>query len=281
MDVFETGFFTAVPAALAGLLLGSFLNVCIYRWPLEKSVVHPRSYCPGCERGIAWFDNVPVLSYLLLKGRCRHCRVRISWRYPVVEILVSACFAWYAARYGFTPETLRGCVFAFLLIGLTFADLETMLLPDELTFGGAVAGLAFSLAVPVPDSTFSLIAASAGVEVSPRLVSLGESALGAAIPSLAMWLMGVAFEKLRHKEGLGFGDVKMIAMIGSFLGLTGTLQTVILASLGGSICGLIWIKVANKSADTYLPFGTSLGAAALVTAMGGQGWFWALAGGNR
>lgn len=266
-------------AVTLGLLLGSFLNVCIYRWPNDLSVVKPRSFCPHCERPIAAYDNIPVLSYLILRGKCRHCKAAIPFRYPLVELLTALCFAWFTALHGLTLATAANCVFAFLLIGLSFSDLETLLLPDELTLGGTVAGLAFSLFVPVHDSSFALIASLAGFHPAPHWTSLGEAVVGATVPSGIMWLIGFLFEKLRHKEGLGFGDVKMIMMIGSFLGLLGMLQTLILASLAGSIIGLIWIRVARKESDTYQPFGTFLGAAALLTAIIGPNWFWNLLGG--
>ena len=268
-------------AIIAGLLLGSFLNVCIYRWPNDLSVMKPaRSFCPGCEQQIAWFDNIPVVSYALLRARCRNCKTPISWRYPLVEVLTATCFWWFVAKHGLSLAALRDCVFAFILIGLIFSDFETMLLPDELTIGGTIIGLAFSLWVPVGDSVFALAASIFGYAPGPRLTSLGEAALGAAIPSFSMWLMGFIFEKVRKKEGLGFGDVKMIATIGAFMGLVGALQTVILASVAGSIIGLAWIKLSGKGTDTYQPFGSFLGAAALVTLVAGQNWFWRLFGGN-
>jgi leader peptidase (prepilin peptidase)/N-methyltransferase len=268
-------------AIIGGLLLGSFLNVCIYRWPNDLSVMRPsRSFCPNCEQQIAWFDNIPVLSYLLLRARCRHCQQRISWRYPLVELLTALCFWLVTVQYGFTPVALRNCVFVFLLIGLIFSDFETMLLPDELTIGGTIVGIAFSLWIPANDTLFALLANILGYEINPRLASFGESVLGAAVPSLMMWLMGAIFEKVRKKEGLGFGDVKMVAMIGAFLGITGTLQTVIIASVAGSIIGLAWLKLTRQSTDTYQPFGSFLGAAALATTIGGQTWFWKLFGGQ-
>lgn len=267
-------------AVTLGLLLGSFLNVCIYRWPNDLSVVKPRSFCPHCESPIAAYDNIPLLSYLFLGGKCRHCKAAIPFRYPLVELLTALCFAWFTALHGFTLTTAANCVFAFLLIGLSFSDFETLLLPDELTIGGTVAGLAFSPFVPVHDSSFALTASLAGFHPSPQWASVGEAVLGATIPAGIMWLIGYLFEKLRHKEGLGFGDVKMIMMIGSFLGLLGMLQTLILASLAGSVIGLIWIKLASKEADTYQPFGTFLGAAALLTAIIGPNWFWNLLGGT-
>ena len=255
----------AVLGGLFGLLIGSFLNVCIYRWPRDLSVVRPRSACPDCEQPIAWYDNVPVVSYLILRGRCRHCGIRIHWRYPVVELLTALAFAFFLHRSGLTLEAAKFCIFAAILIALVFSDLETLLLPDELTLGGLAIGLVFAFLVPIPDPTF------------PPLGTLGEAVLGATIPAGSIWFGGWLFEKIRHKEGLGFGDVKMLAMIGAFLGIRGALLTVILGAVAGSIVGLIYIRVTGKDAASYpLPFGTFLGAAALVAAIEGQtliGWY--------
>jgi leader peptidase (prepilin peptidase)/N-methyltransferase len=255
-------------AGLFGLLIGSFLNVCIHRWPRDLSVVRPRSGCPSCDRLIAWYDNVPILSYLILGARCRHCQARIAWRYPAVEFLTALCFAWFASRYGLTPETAKYCIFAALLIGLIFSDLETLILPDEFNLGGLLIGLGFAPFVPVPDSTFALVSDIAGYPLGPRAASLAEAAFGAALPAGTLWLLGWIFEKVRHKEGLGFGDVKMIAMVGAFLGLQGALVTVIVGSLAGSIIGLTYIKLTGKDPSTFpLPFATFLGAAALFAAV--------------
>jgi leader peptidase (prepilin peptidase)/N-methyltransferase len=246
--------FWPIVAGLFGLLIGSFLNVCIYRWPRDLSVVKPRSSCPSCSRMIAWYDNVPILSFLLLRGRCRNCANRIGWRYPTVELLTALCFAWFAARYGFSIQTAKFCVFSCLLIGLIFSDLETLILPDEFTLGGLVIGLAFAPFTAVPQPLF------------PR--PFVEAAVGAALPAGTLWLLGWIFEKVRHKEGLGFGDVKMIAMVGAFLGVQGVLLTVILGSVAGSIIGLAYIKVTKQDASTFqLPFATFLGAAALIAAV--------------
>ena len=247
----------ALLAGLFGLLIGSFLNVCIHRWPQNLSVVKPRSGCPECAHPIAWYDNIPVLSYVLLRARCRHCGTRIGWRYPLVEVLTGLMFFWFVWQLGLTPVAAKYCVFAAILLGLVFSDLETLLLPDEFTLGGLVIGLAFSAFVPLPNAIFSS--------------SMVESAVGAALPAGSLWLMGWLFEKFRHKEGLGFGDVKMIAMVGAFLGVAGSLLTIVVGSVAGSIVGLLYIKAASKDASTYqLPFGTFLGAAALFAAIEGQ-----------
>jgi leader peptidase (prepilin peptidase) / N-methyltransferase len=248
------GWIDSAIGALFGLLIGSFLNVCIYRWPRDRSVVRPRSACPECGTQIAWYDNIPVLSYAILQARCRQCGTNIHWRYPVVELLTAVAFARFAGHYGLGLAAVKYCVFSAILIALVFTDVETLLLPDELTIGGLLIGLAFAAFAPASGPTFLY------------------AIYGAIIPAGFIWLGGWLFEKIRHKQGLGFGDVKMLAMIGAFLGLYGTLLTIIVGSLVGSIAGLAYIKAAGKDPATYhLPFGSFLGAAALFTAVMGQG----------
>jgi leader peptidase (prepilin peptidase)/N-methyltransferase len=255
-------------AGLFGLLLGSFLNVCIYRWPRDLSVVKPRSSCPECGHMIAWYDNVPLLSFALLRGRCRGCRAAISRRYPAVELLTGICFAWFVARYGLSAEAAKYCVFSGLLIGLIFSDWETLILPDQFTLGGLAIGLAFAPFTNVPGQIFALLCDLAGVHLSMPAARFGEAAFGAGFPAGALWLLGVVFEKVRHKEGLGFGDVKMIAMVGAFLGLQGALLTVIVGSIAGSILGYGYIRLTKQDAATFpLPFASFLGAAALLAAV--------------
>jgi leader peptidase (prepilin peptidase)/N-methyltransferase len=255
----------ALLGGLFGLLIGSFLNVCIHRWPRDLSVVRPRSACPECEHPIAWYDNVPVVSYLMLRGRCRRCGTRIHWRYPFVELMTAFAFAFFVHQNGFTLEALKYCTFAAIVIALIFTDLDTLILPDELTIGGALIGLGFALLVPIRDPAFA------------GLGTFGEAVLGAIVPAGAIWFGGWVFEKLRHKEGLGFGDVKMLAMVGAFLGIRAALLTIILGAISGSIIGLIFIRVTGKDAGSYqLPFGSFLGAAALFAAVEGQiviGWY--------
>jgi|SRR5579863_1093962 len=258
----------AVVAALFGLLIGSFLNVCIHRWPRDLSVVRPRSACPECEKPIVWYDNVPVLSFLFLRGRCRQCGARIHWRYPVVELLTAIAFAYIVHRAGVSLVAVKYCVFAAIVMALVFCDFDTLLLPDEFTVGGFAIGLVFAFLVPVPDSTFRLIAGMFGALPGPRVGSFAEALLGAIVPAGAIWLGGWVFEKVRHKEGLGFGDVKMLAMVGAFLGIQSALLTVVVGSVAGSIIGLIFVKATGKDAATYpLPFGSFLGAAALLAAI--------------
>jgi leader peptidase (prepilin peptidase)/N-methyltransferase len=261
-------------AFLFGLVIGSFLNVCIYRWPRDLSVVRPRSHCTNCEKTIAWYDNVPLVSYLLLGGRCRYCRARISARYPAVELLTGLLFFYFVYTLGPALAALKMCVFAAMLVALVFSDLEERILPDELTLGGTLAGLAFAAIVPVPDISAHALLWMLGVEVgSGRWQSMAESAVGAGLPALFLWGGGWIYYKVRHREGLGFGDVKLIAMVGAFLGLRGALLTLILGSITGSILGYGYIKATGKDAATYeLPFGTFLGAAGLAVALAGSNW---------
>jgi leader peptidase (prepilin peptidase)/N-methyltransferase len=253
----------ALVAALAGLLIGSFLNVCIYRLPRDLSVVMPRSFCPECEKPIAWFDNIPLLSFALLGGRCRHCGQSIPLRYPIVEILTAAAFACAIWFLGVTAAGLKFCVFGAILVTLVFSDLEERILPDEFTLGGTAAGLVFAAFVPLRWSILQLLLPLSAQ--NPRVISVGDSLFSAAFCSGVLWAVGALYQKIRHREGLGLGDVKMVAMIGAFLGIEGALLTIIAASLLGAIVGLFYILFTGKDVSTYeLPFGTFLGVAALA-----------------
>ena len=258
-----------VLAFLAGLLIGSFLNVCIFRLPRDLSVVRPRSFCPHCEKPVGWYDNIPLVSYAVLGGRCRHCKERISIRYPLVELATGAAFAICMAAFGPSLPALKFSVFSAILITLIASDLEERILPDEFTLGGLAAGLL--LAAFVPPGRAELARMILPASLGPRWLSVGEAVLGAAFSSGSIWLVGWIYQKLRHREGLGFGDVKMIAMIGAFLGLQWALLTLIVASLFGAVGGLIYIFVTGKDVSTYeLPFGSFLGMAALAVAMFGE-----------
>ena len=259
----------AILALLFGLLIGSFLNVCIYRWPRDLSVVKPRSHCTACQKTIAWYDNIPVVSFAVLGGRCRYCRARISWRYPVVELAAGLLFFYWVYRLGLTASGIKMCVLSALLIGLAFSDLEERILPDEMTLGGVAMGLAFAWFVTVNDFSGQAILWLIGISPAGKFRSLAEAAVGALLPAFFLWAGGWLYEKIRHREGLGLGDVKLIAMVGAFLGLHAALLTLILGSIAGSVVGLAYIKFTHKDASTYeLPFGTFLSLAALVAAFG-------------
>jgi leader peptidase (prepilin peptidase)/N-methyltransferase len=238
--------FALAAAAAFGAIVGSFLNVCIYRLPLGKSIVWPASACPHCARELSWYENIPVVSYLALRARCRTCGGRISARYPFVEALTAAMFAlawWY---YGPGPLLASRLVFGCALIVLFAIDLEHQLLPNAITLPGIIVGFLFSVFTD-PGWAASLIGILAGGGV--------------------LWLIAETYYRIRHEEGLGMGDVKMLAMVGAFLGWQLTLLTLMLASLSGTIIGLLLIVTKRGGMKYALPFGTflALGAAAAAT----------------
>jgi len=253
-------------AILAGLLIGSFLNVCIFRLPRDLSVVRPaRSFCPSCEKTIAWYDNIPVASYVMLGGRCRHCKERISLRYPLVEVATAVLFGVCVAALGWSLPALKYCIFSAIMVTLIATDIEERILPDEFTIGGAAIGLIFSAFVPVELGLAVIVMPFA---IATRWRSVADAVIGAGGAGGVFWLIGWGFEKIRHREGLGLGDVKMVAMIGAFLGLSQTLVTMFAASLLGSIVGLTYIFATRKKASEYhLPFGSFIGAAGLAVTM--------------
>lgn len=256
----EAGF-----ALLFGLLIGSFLNVCIYRWPLDLSVVRPRSYCPACQAPIAWYDNVPLASYAILGGRCRHCRARISPRYPAVELLTGGLFFWLVYNYKLTPTAFKMCAFSAMMVGLFFTDLEQRILPDEFTVWGTVVGLVFALFAPSQDNTARAVLWAVGLGSQGWIANLSAAVVAAGLPAGILWFGGWLYSKIRHREGLGFGDVKMVALLGCYLGLEAGLATLIFGSIAGSVLGLGYIKATGNDPSTYeLPFGTFLSGAALV-----------------
>jgi leader peptidase (prepilin peptidase)/N-methyltransferase len=258
-------------ALLFGLLIGSFLNVCIYRWPLDQSVVKPRSHCIACQKTIAWYDNIPLVSFVVLGGQCRYCQARISFRYPVVELTTGLLFFYWVYTDGLTLPAAKLCIFTGTLVALVFCDLEERILPDEFTLGGTLVGLVLAAFVPVPDAYAPALLTGMGVNPPERVRWVLESALGAGLPAFFLWGAGWLYEKVRHREGLGLGDVKLVAMVGSFLGLGNALATLIVGSVSGSILGYAYIKFTRKDPSTYeLPFGTFLGLAALLLAFIGN-----------
>jgi leader peptidase (prepilin peptidase)/N-methyltransferase len=247
--------FYASSILFLGLSFGSFLNVCIYRLPLGLSVVTPRSQCPRCKQLIAFYDNMPVISWLILRGRCRQCKTRISPRYLFIELLTGALFLGCYASFGLTLATFKYCVFGFLILGLIFTDAETKLLPDKLTLPGLALGIIFSLLVPVNDVASQFLSGVVNLpfsaDVSTRLLSLLDSLLGAALGASFIYGAGAAYLRWRGTEGMGFGDVKLMGMVGAFLGIKLTILTIFAASLAGSLFGLttvlmVWIKRTHR-----------------------------------
>ena len=255
----EIPFLWPLLAGVFGLLIGSFLNVCIYRIPRDISVVAPRSFCTECGQKIAWYDNIPVLSFILLGGRCRSCGKRIGAQYPVVEIATAVLFACAVARYGTTLTGLKWMIFEALLIVLFATDLQERILPDELTIAGSVAGLILASVVPVPGFIGQVLLPSAPLMAQ----SLMNAATGACVLSIPIALIGFLYAKLRHRQGLGLGDVKLLVLAGIFLGVEKGVSALLFAAVAGSVTGLLYIVIKRKNAATYeLPFGSFICAAA-------------------
>jgi len=241
---------TLVVVAAFGLAVGSFLNVCIYRLPREESLVWPASHCTACNRPLAWYENVPVLSYFVLRGRCRTCRTRISATYPVVEIAAAAiAVAWYQ-QFGLSLLFASRLVFAFALVVLFVIDLRHRILPNVITLPGIAVGFAFSLVAP-PGWLDSLIGLLAG--------------------GGALYLLAEGYYRIRGEEGMGMGDVKMLGMIGAFLGWKLMILTLVLSSLAGALVGGLIIAWRKGDVKYALPFGTFLALGALVASLFGDG----------
>ncbi len=257
-------------AFLVGLLVGSFLNVCIYRWPRGESVVRPRSRCPSCEKTIPWYDNVPVFSYLTLKGRCRHCQAAIAPYHPVVELLNGLFYAFIFWRHGIDPLGWKLALFVSMMLVLVVTDWREYILPDELTIGGLIIGWAISPFVHLDGGASRLLLLILEEEFPPGVVSVLESLAASLLIAGFLFLLGEAYYRLRHVEGLGFGDVKMVAMIGAFWGFGDTLLTLIIGSVFGSVVGVAMVLLARKGWNQALPFGAYLGATAIAVALWGD-----------
>ncbi|HUJ83320.1 MAG TPA: prepilin peptidase, partial [Candidatus Acidoferrales bacterium] len=218
-----------------GLVIGSFLNVCIVRIPGHKSIVLPSSACPKCGAKIRPYDNIPVVSWLLLGGKCRDCKTKISPIYPLVELLTALLFWGCYRAFGFTVDALKWAAFSAIIIVLVFTDLRDRILPDVVNYTGFVIGLALSLVLQPADGTAAWLARHIFDFPAPvRLLSLADALFGAAIGAGLLWAVSEIYFRLRGREGMGMGDVKMMLMVGSFLGIKRTLLTIFAGSLLGS-----------------------------------------------
>jgi len=261
-------------ALVFGLVIGSFLNVVILRLPQGLSINRPRSHCPQCNKLIPWYDNVPVLSYLILRGHCRRCGKTISARYPSIEILSGVVSVLLYFKFGIGVEWGIYFGFSSALIVLAFIDLDHRILPDPITLNGIWIGVGTAVYLAPPGSSASLIGRvfrRAGMsEVNPRAIALAGSLLGAAVGAGLLWGVAEAYLRFRGIEGMGFGDVKMMAMVGAFLGAPLALLTIMLGSLLGAVIGLIFIQFAGKTREYELPFGTFLAFAGIVAVLYGE-----------
>jgi leader peptidase (prepilin peptidase)/N-methyltransferase len=250
--------FEPVVVALVGLAIGSFLNVCIHRIPRKESIVHPSSKCPKCGAGIKAYDNIPVLSYMVLGGKCRSCKTPISPRYPLVEALNAALYVLVYLRFGAGWHLPAYFAFVSALIVITFIDLDTQTIPDRITLGGLPVGLlAGSLLLPDPFM---------------RAVPLGwqGSVAGAALGFGMFFLIAELSIRILKKEGMGGGDIKMMAMAGSVLGWKGVLLTTFAGSLSGALAGIGLVLFRGGGKETRVPFGPFLALGALTTLLAGQ-----------
>ena len=229
---------------LMGLCIGSFLNVCIYRLPESKSIVHPRSMCPNCDTRIPFYDNIPLFSYLWLKGKCRRCKVKISMRYPMVELLGGLVALGTYLRFGLTIETLIYYVFIAALLVVTFIDLDHRIIPDVITLPGIPICFAASFALPA--------------------ITYKDALLGILVGGGSLFLVAWVYTLLTKKEGMGGGDIKLLAMMGAIVGWKGVLFTIFVASLVGTLAGFAVMLQSRKGMKLAVPFGPFLSIGAII-----------------
>jgi leader peptidase (prepilin peptidase)/N-methyltransferase len=244
---------------LLGLSLGSFVNVCIYRVPLKQSIVHPPSSCPYCGERIRFYDNIPLLSYLFLMGKCRHCLHPISWRYPIVECLTGLLSLILFTIYGISFQYVLSLLFAATLVTISFIDLDHRIIPDVLSLPGVIAGWAVSL--------------------FPWGVTWLDSLIGTVAGGGSLYLVAIAFRWITGKEGMGGGDMSLLAMIGAWMGWQALPLIVLISSLTGAVIGLVFILCAGKGYRFRIPFGPFLSLGALLYLFFGQDlirWYFGL-----
>jgi leader peptidase (prepilin peptidase)/N-methyltransferase len=262
-------------AGVFGAVIGSFLNVVIHRVPLEESIVFPNSRCPSCGGAIAFYDNIPVLSWVMLGAKCRSCKERISIRYPAVELLTAALFAGVAWHAGLSAALPFDLVFASALLALVFIDAEHMILPNVITYPGIVFAVVARFAIPYLTGTphfddIPSLQHGALADMPIWVVSLAGALIGALIGGGSLWLMGWTWEKLRGIEAMGLGDVKMMFMVGAYLGWRLTILTIFVGVLTGSVIGIMLMaRKGERNMQMLLPFGVFLGLGAVAALLFG------------
>ena len=241
--------FDLLLAGLVGLCIGSFLNVVIYRLPLGQSIVSPPSRCRNCDYLLRWFDNVPVLSWVFLRARCRKCGTPVSWQYPLVELITGALFVLVVWLTPIGPLVFSRLLLVSILIALFGIDLEHQILPNSITLPGIVIGMLFSVIAPP---------------------GIKDSLIGVVVGGGILYVIAGAYYLWRREEGMGMGDVKMLAMIGAFLGWKAVLVTLVLSSFSGAIIGLLLMAAQRGDMKYALPFGTFLAIGAVVAMLAGD-----------
>jgi leader peptidase (prepilin peptidase)/N-methyltransferase len=247
-----TPFLLNLYVLLVGLCFGSFLNVCIYRLPAGRSIIRPASSCTGCNTPIRWYDNIPVISYLILGGRCRTCNTIISLRYPIVELLTGlfALGAW--LRFGPHPQTVVYFVFIAALLVITFIDIDHRIIPDAISLPGIPIGFILSFLLPQ--------------------IGWRDSLLGIVIGGGSLFAVAWGYHRLTGKEGMGGGDIKLLGMIGAFIGWQGVLFTIMASSFTGTVVGLVLMLQSRKGMKTAVPFGPFLAIGAILYLFFGPQW---------
>ena len=264
-----------VIAGVFGAIIGSFLNVVVHRVPLEESIVFPNSRCPSCGKAIAFYDNIPVISYLVLGAKCRHCKEHISIRYPAVELLTAALFIVVAWHDGLSAALPFDLIFASALLALVFIDAEHMILPNAITYPGIIFALVARVVIPylgVTPHFDDLPSLSQGALAGMPIwvTSLFGAFVGALLGGGSLWLMGWTWEKLRGIEAMGLGDVKMMFMVGAYLGWRLTILTIFVGVLTGSIIGIaLMLRQRERNMQMLLPFGVFLGLGAIAALLFG------------
>ncbi len=253
-----------------GLIIGSFLNVCIVRLPRGGSIVTPPSQCPRCQSGIKFYDNIPIISFLLLRGKCRNCGEPISWQYPLVELMNALFYVWIAHEFRLGGEAVLLMAFCSSLIVITFIDLDHLIIPDSITLPGMLVGLSLApffmspLGDPLPFHLDNFLP-----HAGPYLTGFLNSLIGLVLGGGPLLAIGWIWEKLRHVEAMGGGDVKLMGMAGSFLGWKGALLTIMLGALAGSVVGVLLIVLKRHTMGKYIPFGPFLAVGAVASAFYG------------
>jgi leader peptidase (prepilin peptidase)/N-methyltransferase len=253
-----------------GLLVGSFLNVCIVRLPRGRSIVTPPSHCPRCKTGIRFYDNIPIISFLLLRGKCRNCGEPISWRYPLVELMNGLFYVWIVREFAIGGEAFLMMALCSSLIVITFIDFDHQIIPDVITLPGMLVGLSLApFFMSALSDTLPFHLDHILPHTGPYLTAFLNSLIGLILGGGPLFAIGWIWEKLRHVEAMGGGDVKLMGMVGSFLGWKGALLTIMLGALAGSIVGVWLIAMKRHKMEKVIPFGPYLAAGAVAAAFYG------------
>jgi leader peptidase (prepilin peptidase) / N-methyltransferase len=257
-------------ALLFGLIVGSFLNVCIVRLPRGRSIANPPSHCPRCRAPIRFYDNIPIISFLILRGKCRSCGEPISWRYPIVELMNGLFYVWIVNELGAGGEAWLMMAFCSSLIVITFIDFDHQIIPDVITIPGMLIGLSlapffmYSLTDQLPFHLGQLMP-----HAGSYLTAFMNSLIGLILGGGPLLAIGWLWEKLRHVEAMGGGDIKLMGMVGSFLGWKGALLTIMLGAVAGSVVGILLILLKKHKMEKVIPFGPFLALGAVAAAFYG------------